>query len=716
MKRSKKSITAFPKKKEFQKVEASIYEVDDDIQKLEIDVLLDAELFFSFLNNDKIKIAEHLFLQSSVFGYLVSGVVSDNNFYNTPKNCFSTKNLDILDKTLKRFWEIEEVETTEVCSDELKYCNDHFEKTHLRKPDGKFVVEMPFKPDSSEGILGNSKAIASKRLDQLWTRLERDPTMQTLYSEFLNEYELLQHMEEVKEDSDVKNGYYLPHHGVLRLSSKTTRLRVVFNASAKTSSGLSLKDLLCKGGVFQEDLFSILIRFRKYAYAFTADIRQMFRMIEVNLLWKNNKIAPTKVYELKTVTYGTASAPYLATRVLQQLALDEKRDFPLASEVLLQDFYMDDCLSGASELSEFEKLKSELTQLLQRGGMTLHKWCSNKAPSTELREFSLDHSSEEVVVKTLGMLWDTSDSTIALAWINSPSNLLKTFVSNRVFQIQQLSRDFQWQHVPSELNSTDLISRGLDVKTLATSELWFKGLEFSKLSLPSHRTEQNSSDLTHQFYINELKPVFKNSKSTVKETGFLKQREYADAEKSLLKRVQVKYFTTEIAAIKREMSVPSTSKLRFLNPFIDKSEGLIRVGGKLAHSNLNFNQKHPIILPNGNKLVKLIFQYYNKRDFHVGPQALLNTVRLKYWPIGGRNVARKVAHECVECFRNKIVVVTQIMGDLPAERVTSSSTFLNVGIDLCGPFEIKYMGQRKGTFQKIYVALFVCMATQRLCT
>ncbi|GFW26216.1 DUF1758 domain-containing protein [Trichonephila clavipes] len=245
-------------------------------------------------------------------------VVSDNNFYNTPKNCFLTKNLDILDKTLKRFWEIEEVETTEVYSDELKYCNDHF-------------------------------------------------------------------------------------------------LRVVFNASAKTSSGLSLNDLLCKGGVIQEDLFSILIRFRKYAYAFPADIRHMFRTIEVNpsqtklkkILWKNSTIAPTKVYELKTVTYGTASTPYLATRVLQQLALDEEKDFPLASEVLLQDFYIDDCLSGASELSEFEKLKSELMQLLQRGGMTLHKWCSNKAPSTELREFSLDRSSEEVMVKTLGMLWDS---------------------------------------------------------------------------------------------------------------------------------------------------------------------------------------------------------------------------------------------------------------------------------------------------------------------
>ncbi|XP_035205922.1 uncharacterized protein LOC118180953 [Stegodyphus dumicola] len=69
---------------------------------------------------------------------------------------------------------------------------------------------------------------------------------------------------------------------------------------------------------------------------------------------------------------------------------------------------------------------------------------------------------------------------------------------------------------------------------------------------------------------------------------------------------------------------------------------------------------------------------------------------------------------CVECFKNKPIVATQIMRDLPSERVTPSSPFLNVGIDLCGPFEIKYKGQRKGTFQKIYVAIFVRMATKAI--
>ncbi|GFV91556.1 uncharacterized protein TNCV_2385161 [Trichonephila clavipes] len=118
---------------------------------------------------------------------------------------------------------------------------------------------------------------------------------------------------------------------------------------------------------------------------------------------------------------------------------------------------MDDCLSGASELSEFEKLKSELTQLLQRGGMTLHKWCSYKAPSTELREFSLDRSSEEVMVKTLCMLWDSSGDSFTykvttstdcnytkrdvlsqIARIYDPLGLLGPFIAKAKIFMQQL--------------------------------------------------------------------------------------------------------------------------------------------------------------------------------------------------------------------------------------------------------------------------------------
>ncbi|GFY08661.1 uncharacterized protein TNCV_810941 [Trichonephila clavipes] len=140
---------------------------------------------------------------------------------------------------------------------------------------------------------------------------------------------------------------------------------------------------------------------------------------------KTSKTSPTKIYELRTVTSGTASAPYLATKVWKQLALDEEKNFPLASKVLLQNFYMDDCLSG-SELMEFKTLQLELKQLFQRGGMTLRKWCTNLSPTTAQEEFPLDRNSEEIQVKPLGMIWNS----VSIPLLTKPTSVLITAIPN----------------------------------------------------------------------------------------------------------------------------------------------------------------------------------------------------------------------------------------------------------------------------------------------
>lgn len=101
-------------------------------------------------------------------------------------------------------------------------------------------------------MLGNAKEIASNRLEYSWQCLERDLTKKILYTEFLSKYELLNHIEEIRETNDVDEGY-LPHHGILRPSSKTTKLSVVFDASVKTTIRNYLNYLLCKGGILHED-------------------------------------------------------------------------------------------------------------------------------------------------------------------------------------------------------------------------------------------------------------------------------------------------------------------------------------------------------------------------------------------------------------------------------------------------------------------------------
>lgn len=133
---------------------------------------------------------------------------------------------------------------------------------------------------------------------------------------------------------------YLPHHGVLRENSTTTKLRVVFNGSLRTSTGISLNDCLHIGQKLQQDISTILLNWRTYAYVFVDDIEKMYRQILLHpndrdyqrILWNSSGVI--KEYQLCTVNYGLTSAPFLALRVMQQLANDEGYRYPLAQEVV----------------------------------------------------------------------------------------------------------------------------------------------------------------------------------------------------------------------------------------------------------------------------------------------------------------------------------------------------------------------------------------------
>ncbi|GFX43620.1 uncharacterized protein TNCV_510691 [Trichonephila clavipes] len=98
---------------------------------------------------------------------------------------------------------------------------------------------------------------------------------------------------------------------------------------------------------------------------------------------------------MKTVTYGTVSAPFLATRTLLQLSTDEEKNFSLAAPVLRENFYMDEVLCGAASLMEANALKNQLSGILKKGGMELHKWVELK-----------DSYTKRCVLSTIARLFD----------------------------------------------------------------------------------------------------------------------------------------------------------------------------------------------------------------------------------------------------------------------------------------------------------------------
>jgi len=138
--------------------------------------------------------------------------------------------------------------------------------------------------------------------------------------------------------------FYMSHHGIVKETSSTAKLRVVFNGSEKSSNGVTLSDIMMAGPKVQDDLFDIVQRFRLHKIVMTADIAIMYRQVWVNaedrslqrILWRKTPDQPITTYELNTLTYGMTSAPFLATRCLQQLIEDEAVNYPDGEEWILR--------------------------------------------------------------------------------------------------------------------------------------------------------------------------------------------------------------------------------------------------------------------------------------------------------------------------------------------------------------------------------------------
>jgi len=190
----------------------------------------------------------------------------------TPKNTCHLSNLEF---QLAKFWEIEEIPADKPRSITEIECESHFVRTTTRSEDGRYIVRLPFR--KTDVRLGESRTAALRRLPALERRLDSNPTLKREYSKVLEKYLSLNHMSLIENPDD--DGYYMPHHAVIKNSSNTTKVRVVFDASAQTTTGVSLNDILLTGPTIQDKLFFHLLRFRTYKYVITADIEKMYRQV-----------------------------------------------------------------------------------------------------------------------------------------------------------------------------------------------------------------------------------------------------------------------------------------------------------------------------------------------------------------------------------------------------------------------------------------------------
>ncbi|XP_011884112.1 PREDICTED: uncharacterized protein LOC105571257, partial [Vollenhovia emeryi] len=357
--------------------------------------------------------------QRTIFGWVLSGPVSAETSHSVQAHhCTADRNLQDL---LARFWTQEEFPTsvTSIRTEDEEKCEQHFLSTHTRDTTGRYVVRLPLKSDPS--VLGESKQRALGCLQGLFQRFSRNPAFHQLYADFINEYKRLGHMKLVtSEKEQATMAYYLPHHGVLREHSSTTKLRVVFNGSSLTTQGLSLNDILHAGAKLQTDIIDILLWIRTHQFLFSTDIEKMFRQIAIHpddwdlqrILWKGLDGQP-EIYQLTTLTYGLNCAPFLALRTLQQLTEDEGSRFPHAITPLTKGRYVDDIFGGAESISEAKVITEQLSNICKAGGFPLQKWNSN---CPEILPYINEHSHltveiEPTLHKILGLIWRPDSDT-----------------------------------------------------------------------------------------------------------------------------------------------------------------------------------------------------------------------------------------------------------------------------------------------------------------
>lgn len=897
-----------------------------------IDLLLGAELYLQLLSIGQIRLGEELpTLQNTVFGWIVSGRASPSMEVSPQCGVCTCENNE-LETQVKRFWKLEDVEpVAESLTKAEAECESFFNKTTRRDKHGRFIVNLPFNQEPSN--LGNSKEIAFRRFHALERKLTKDPELKRQYHEFMEEYIKLGHMELVKDLDTSKPHYFLPHHGVINPGSTTTKLRVVFDASMKTSTNLSLNDILHTGPSIQDDLFAILLRFRIPRFVFTADVEKMYRQVWVSeedrkyqlILWRTSPQEPIKCYQLCTVTYGITSAPYLAIKALRR-AVEAATTATKATDVITKNMYVDDVMSGADTVRDALELQDRVRTILSSAGFHLRKWCSNheailkplkledRAIQCKIQQnkdhhiktlgmswlpaadrFSIQHIEIQeakritkrivlseiahlfdplgiispVVIKAKIMLqelwqlnldWDAAvpmafetqwrqfrtslgelnsvtiprhvqsanpevkqihvfsdasgkaygaavyirvvqpdgeisvrllcakskvapvkvvtiprlelcaaklgsqllqrvkkelqwesiayfmwtDSEIVLAWLKATPNMYQTFVANRIAAIQEITPAHTWSHVSSKNNPADLVSRGISVDQLAKNHQWFYGplflydteetwprkiisheseveRKYQKIALPgiigpTHLTSiidhRNSFEYLQRVvaYVRRFIQNSHQSEPVKRKRSHLSVEELEAGLVIIVKELQQEGFNDDRESLLRAQSVKHSSPLKSLAPFLD-DKGIIRVGGRLEAASINYDAKHPMLLPANHTITKLLLRKIHDTHRHAGPQATLAIMRQRFWPIKGKAMARRTVQQCITCAKAKPQWSTQLMGNLPATRIEPARPFVNSGVDFCGPMRIHYKSRGKHP-QKCYVAIFCCFATK----
>ena len=390
---------------------AENYEVEDNE---EIDILIGLDFYWDFITGKTRRQRNKPVLVESILGWIIQGnIQSSRNNIKTmccasqqqDRNKISTaypssKQQDNeLNQEIKKLFDLESIgilPEEKSCynrSEQLAIDKFHMSATYNEEKE-QWSVGLPWAGDK---CLPRYEDLALRRLYKLEQRFKKNPEFEEKYRKAMEDYIEAGYAEEVPDDeirSDKEGTSYQPHHAVIKDDRETTKVRHVFDGSCNEEGEESINDKLLPGPAKQPLLVDILIRFRIHQIALNSDIRKMYLNIAVNqedrdslrFLWRRKGEKKIRHFRHTVLPFGIRSSPFLAISTVHEHLKRKPPVNGLVAEVLINDMYMDDLLTGVESKTEAEELYKECKHTMKSASMEMVKWKSNHEEVTNCFE------------------------------------------------------------------------------------------------------------------------------------------------------------------------------------------------------------------------------------------------------------------------------------------------------------------------------------------
>ncbi|XP_045028164.1 uncharacterized protein LOC123471199 [Daphnia magna] len=307
-----------------------------------------------------------------------------------------------------------------------------------------------------------------------------------------------------------------------------------------------------------------------------------------------------------------------------------------------------------------------------------------------------------------------TDSSTVRNWIRATASKYQMFVSHRVGEIQTLTQPDEWRFVPGKMNTADIATRSA-IEEEALPSRWWDGPKFLQ-----DDEETWPADLPWIAVVEEIRPVRSHQATVTTSTfdwesvkiGVEDIPDLVRLEKvfyDLVKRCQSEVYSEEIRRLKKGKWLQPNSSLLSLCPVLGK-DGLLRLGGRAGRAKLPYEELHPPLLPAQHSFTKTIVRAFHVLLKHVGTDYQISYIRQHFWIPGGRELVKRIRHECEKCKRERAKPGEQLMAELPDSRLESGSApFTRTACDLFGPLEV---GLSRNRTAKRWAVLYTCLVTR----